>query len=240
MPGQGSTKMVSPTTVHSMAQQHHPGAYPENTGSDYRVELPSHVVLNGKDHKVALASLTYLTYGMWPMPSSTWLAFLPGHTHPPTSVNEEGKECDDNGDKRPMSPACRGTTFIRGWRTLFPATMIASGPSRMSWIAMTEQTHGHIQSDTRILAFRQWLVQCFRPGLQHCMTQVVLIWLLSLPLGWPDEERMLIRWGNTHFRAPSSPRLEAVDSLYVHCNLAADTHMVGSIKNLSSSMHTWL
>ena len=37
------------------------------------------------------------------------------------------------------------------------------------------QAHGHIQSDIRIVAFRQWLVQCFRPGLQHCMTQVVLI-----------------------------------------------------------------
>ena len=102
------------------------------------------------------------------------------------------------------------------------------------------QAHGHIQSDIRIVAFRQWLVQCFRPGLQHCMTQVVLIWLLSLSLGWPDEETVLIRWGNTHFRAPSSPRQEAMDSLYVHCYLAADTHVVDSIKNLSSSMHTWL
>ena len=139
-----------------------------------------------------------------------------------------------------MSPVCRGTTFIKGWWTLFPATMIASGPSWMSWIAVTEQAHGHIQSDIRIVAFRQWLVQCFRPGLQHCMTQVVLIWLLSLPLGWPDEETVLIRWGNTHFRAPSSPRQEAVDSLYVHCYLAADIHVVDSIKNLSSSMHTWL
>ena len=97
--------------------------WPSNTIQDLTlplttgIELPSHVVLNGKDHKVALASFTYLTYGMWPMPSSTRPASLSCQatsTHPPTSVNEEGEECDDNGDKRPLSPAYRGPTFIKG------------------------------------------------------------------------------------------------------------------------------
>ena len=238
MPGQGSTKMVSPTTVHSMAQQHHPGPY---TASDYRVELPSHVVLNGKDHKVALASLTYLTYGMWPMPNSTRPASLSCQatpTHPPTHFRQWGGErMWWQWWQEALVPSLPGHHLHQGLMDTVPGHYDSI---RAILDELNCQAHGHIQSDIRIVAFRQWLVQCFRPGLQHCMTQVVLIWLLSLSLGWPDEETVLIRWGNTHFRAPSSPRQEAMDSLYVHCYLAADTHVVDSIKNLSSSMHTWL
>ena len=59
---------------------------------------------------------------------------------------------------------------------------------------------------------------------------IVLTWALSLLLSWPDKVTVLTGQGNMCIRAPSSPRLELVDSLYVHCDLAAEAHMVVNIK----------
>ena len=71
----------------------------------------------------------------------------------------------------------------------------------------------------------------FKPGLKDCTGRITLSRRLSVLLGWPDQETVLMGRGNTRHGAPSVPRLHAVDSLYVHCDLAADAHVVGNVRN---------
>ena len=54
---------------------------------------------------------------------------------------------------------------------------------------------------------------------------------LSLLLGWPYEETTLLGGKNHCVEAPGVVRLDAIDMLYVHCDLAADYHVVGDVKN---------
>ena len=188
-------KMASPATTQPMVFTPPSNAsqmlYPENTSIDYRIELPSHMVLIANDYNVALASITYPH--MWynvPMDQAhrASFMFLPDHEHV------------DN-DKKYSKRHCMGTTFVRGHRMLPLATTTASGPSWPKWMTTAAKPADlHIQpahpSDCVIVAFR--------PGLKQCMGQVGIIRALSLLLGWPDEVIMLTGQGNMCIRAPSS------------------------------------
>ena len=58
-----------------------------------------------------------------------------------------------------------------------------------------------------------------------------LLQALSLVPGWPDKEMVFLDWGNTCLIAPYMPKRDPVDSLYVHCDLAADARAVGNVRN---------
>ena len=49
--------------------------------------------------------------------------------------------------------------------------------------------------------------------------------------GWPDKEMVFLDWGNTCLIAPYMPKRDPVDSLYVHCDLAADARAVGNVRS---------
>ena len=42
---------------------------------------------------------------------------------------------------------------------------------------------------------------------------------------------VFLDWGDTCLIAPYMPKRDPVGSLYVHCDLAADTHAVGNVRN---------
>ena len=102
-------------------------------------------------------------------PAAQGQLHFPARPHPPTSVNEEGKECDDNGDKRPMSPACRGTTFIKGCRTL---DELNCHDKAGSWSHTNAERH--LDSGLQAMAgavFQAWPATLYDPGGAH-MTAV--------------------------------------------------------------------
>ena len=54
---------------------------------------------------------------------------------------------------------------------------------------------------------------------------------LSLLVGWPDRETLLLGRGNTHHMAPSQSKRDMVESFFVHCNLPANGHVIGNVRN---------
>ena len=61
-----------------------------------------------------------------------------------------------------------------------------------------------------------------------------LLQALSLLPGWPDQQMVFLDWGDTCHIAPYMPKRDPVGSLYVHCDLAADAHAVGNVRNCLS------
>ena len=78
---------------------------------------------------------------------------------------------------------------------------------------------------------RNRIMVTLRPGLNACTGQVTMMRVLSLLLGWRDRETLLLGCGNTCHMAPSQPRWDPVESLLVHCDLTAEAHVVGNIRN---------
>ena len=232
--------------------------YPENTVTDYRVELPDRVVLGGNDFEVALASFTYprLWYNVPRVhgePHTVSFSFLADHLHspmvrvgtglggarrrprpPPRSddeANDEDEGEDDVGEEEDASNLpCRGSTFRASRRTLQPGhygTILEvvgelNGPG---------DGGGRLGCQFLFHGPSNRVAVTFKPGLKNCTGRVVLSKRLSVLLGWPDRDTVLVGRGNTRLIAPSAPRLHAVDSLYVHCDLAADAHVVGDVRN---------
>ena len=54
---------------------------------------------------------------------------------------------------------------------------------------------------------------------------------LSLLVGWPDRETLLLGQGNTCHMAPSQSKRDLVQSFFVHCNLPANGHVIGNVRN---------
>ena len=129
----------------------------------------------------------------------------------------------------PSSHACEGSTFIKSQRTLSPGYFKhvrqilhdLNGHSGSSWMAFQFSYH----------AVRNRVLVAFRPSLKDCTGRVMLSRPLSLLLGWLDQETVLMGRGNTRHMAPSQPRRNPVESLFVHCDLAADTHVVVNVRN---------
>ena len=54
---------------------------------------------------------------------------------------------------------------------------------------------------------------------------------LSLLVGWPDWETLLLGRGNTCHMAASQSKWDLVESFFVHCNLPANGHVIGNVRN---------
>ena len=86
-PSSKRSEMMNPTpaVTHSMVFTLPSNAsqmlYLENTITDFRLELPEHVVLRGKGYEVALATTTY------PARGTMYLTWWGRHTQPPSHFN---------------------------------------------------------------------------------------------------------------------------------------------------------
>ena len=193
--------------------------YPDNTTTDYRVELPSRVELGGNDYEVALASFTY--HRSWynvltSQPYTAVFTFEAGHEHRGAEEGSGDFPCDSG-------LFTEGRSYLRpGYYETLDAVLEAlyasHGGSRPGFIFTRQGPSGRV------------LLQ-FRPGLKHCVGRVTITPALSWLLGWPYRETVLVGRVGTGIRAPAQPRLEPVDCLYVHCDLAQDAHVVGNVKN---------
>ena len=125
---------------------------------------------------------------------------------------------------------CQGTTSIRSrW-------MLSSGYyEHIRQIIHDLNGHGggsRMAFQFRYHSARNCVMVNFRPGLKACTGLVMMTRALSLLLGWPDRETLLLLGrGNTWHMAPFQPRQDLVKSLFVHWDLAADAHMVGNVRN---------
>ena len=153
---------------------------PEITATDYRVELPSNVVLNGNNCKVMPASFTY----PW-----TWYNMIMDRVHTTSFMFLLDHKHIHNGDKDSKRPGmvCRKHPDCPDW-------------AEQQWQRRTACLH------VQPLPPSDHVIVAFRPSLKQCMGQFVLMPTLSLLLGWPDEVTIFTGQGNTCIRAPSSSR----------------------------------
>ena len=171
-----------------------------------------------EDHKDDTRSGTEATFN-----------FLVSHLHPPPRGDggAETAAAETEGvAEMPSSHACEGSTFIKSRRTLSP------------WYyehvrQMLHDLNGHGGGSQMAFQFsyhavRNHVLVSFRPSLKDCTGQVTLSQALSLLLGCPDQETVLMGRGSTCHMAPSQPWQDPVESLFVHCDLDADAPVVGN------------
>lgn len=80
-------------------------------------------------------------------------------------------------------------------------------------------------------AARRKMSLSFRPGLNGCVYKVVMSGPLAEKLGWPPEDTTVYGSDNDLVEAPRIFCLDHIDLIYVHCDMAADAHMVGDVTN---------
>ena len=71
----------------------------------------------------------------------------------------------------------------------------------------------------------------FKPGLHRCKYSATLTAPLAEKLGWPRRETVLTDAGGDIIEAPGIVKLDTTDLIYVHCDIASDSHMVGDVEN---------
>ena len=176
---------------------------PKITITDFRVELPKRVLLHGNDYDVTLASFTYprTWYNVPDLSGQMHMAtftFWQGHVHRDDgaigNATAIGTEVIPSGEADDEAPAdqhsCQDTMFIRSQWTLSPGYYECirqilhdlNGQGRGSQIAFQFCCH----------AARNCIMVTFRPGLKACMGRVIMMRALSLLLGWPDWETLLL------------------------------------------------
>ena len=195
--------------------------YPENAMMDLRVALLEHVVLLcSNDYKVTLAGFTYAHtwYNMPELVGQTHhtaaFNFLVGHIYPtPCSDNhrERAPAETEGAAETPSSHACESLMFIKSRRTLSPGYYEhvrqilhdLNGHGSSSWMALQFSYH----------ALRNHVLVAFRPSLKDCTGRMTLSRALSLLLGWPDQETVVMGRGKPRHIAPSQHRRDLVERL---------------------------
>ena len=212
-------QLQQPPVVFTLPSNASTDLYPENTTTDYRVELPSRIELGSNGYEVALASFTY---------PRSWYNVLSSEPYTATFTYEP--DHDHAGpDETASHYPCGAGLFTSGRCYLVPGYY-------GSLEEVLESLYASLNGTKPGFLFAQQgpsgrvLLQ-FRPGVKHCLGRVTITRALAWLLGWPYRETVVVGRGGSSFRAPGQPRLEPVDCLYVHCDLAQDAHVVGNVKN---------
>ena len=217
--------------------------YPDNTTTEYWVELPSRVSLQSADYEVALASFDYpRTWFNVTQDEQYWVRYSTATPEGNARHLEMGDEPLDSSDPEVDSES-RGLIPRVGFDT-FPPTHTRS--PRTGLARRRQQISGHYESVEAILEQindnktaavftysqpREHITVTFLAISRDCRYKVQLSPALSLLLGWPHEKTTLLGRRNHHIEAPGAMRLDVIDMLYVHCDLASDYHVVGNVKN---------
>ena len=184
----------------------------KNTVMGYRVELPVHMVLTGNDYKMVLASFTY---------SHTWynMPDVAGQAHMATFMFQPGPTGAEGSDESSAKYPFQGNIFIKSSRILPSDTWDhQTNPSWYKW---------PWHSNTAFTAqepcpgdFQAWPERLHGAGdsYKHC------------PCCRAGQTRRWFSWTGAT-RASYMPKRDPVDSLYVHCDLAADARAVGNVRN---------
>ena len=139
---------------------------------------------------------------------TTTFAFQQGHLH-----CEEGGNANANDDGVKVTASGEGDNEPGAAQHPWQGTSFIR-----SWWTLRGTTRNHVMVN-------------FRPVLKACTGWVTMMWTLSLLLGWPNREMLLLGQGKTSHMAPTQSMRNPVESLFMHCNLAADAHMVGNVRN---------
>jgi hypothetical protein len=202
--------------------------YPSNVTSDYKVELPQPIELADGQYEVGLTGFQY---------PRTWYNFNTQSAYTAVyhmATAEEGQplpKCLDTSDRDPgpddADDSRVARSLYRSKRVVVPAGHY-----------MDIQQVLNILNDVRVKTAatfvyreeREKVSLHFRPGLKSCRYTVRLSAALAEKLGWPREETIITGGREQVFEAPGVIKLDSIDLIFVHCDLAADSHIVGDIK----------
>ena len=111
------------------------------------------------------------------------------------------RQTEGDGEAPADQHPCQCTTFIRSQRTLSPRYYEHNGQ-------ILHDLNGHGVGSQTTFQFsyhttRNRVMMTFRPGLKACTGLVTMMPVLSLPLGWPDQVKLLLGRGNTATRLPN-------------------------------------
>lgn len=202
--------------------------YPTNLISDYRVQLAKTIRLTDGQYEVALASFIY---------PRTWYNF---DTRSEYAVTYNIAQ--DNPDK------CKDLVDSDGEGGGNPEHRISSGLlRRRKTIHIPPGHYVNIEQVLRIVNNEmhkgkpcatfvyndqtERLKVHFKPGLHRCNYNVTLTPPLAEKLGWPREETVLTGAGGDIIEAPGVINLDTTNLIFVHCDIASDSHMVGDVEN---------
>jgi hypothetical protein len=204
--------------------------YPKNVTSDYQVQLPHTIQLTEGQYEVGLTGFHY---------PRSWFNF----TTTASYVAVFGMADTEEG----ASPKCYDTTPDgeivnddaeggRVGRSLYRRRRVVIPPGHYVEIAQILDILNDVGKAKSGATFiyreeRQRVSLHFRPGLKTCKYTVRLKAPLVEKLGWPREDILITEGANTVIEAPGVIKLDSIDLLFVHCDIAADSHVVGDVVN---------
>lgn len=203
--------------------------YPQNLTSEYQVCLPRQMDLTGAQYEVGLTGFQY---------PRSWFNF---NTKTHYSVlytmaeAEEGQSVewcsplfdpngeDDGGDDEESRTRRVVRSLYKTRRSVVPPGHYISPNEVMDLVNPSTKVGASFAYNQA----RRKVSLYFRPGLHGCLYKVRLTAALAEKLGWPREELTLFGRESDIIEAPRTMCLDTVDLIYVHCDMAADAHVVG-------------
>ena len=185
--------------------------YPENTTANYKVELPMTLTFDGP-HEVALTSFHY-NRSWYNFPTTQlFRAFFdpPGTWEADEAEDEDEEEGADADDT--TQPSRRVISYVESGHYVGPAQVL-----RQLNRDMTSDYVSFIYSD---------VTQKVTVHFKQTGWRVKLSADLGRKLGW-GKRITLAPPGRAKIESPNAMILDDIDLLYIHCDMAADSHVVG-------------
>ena len=227
----------STTTVITLPSNSSMNYYPNNTASNYRIKFSTPLNFTDGDYEVGLTGLAYRNSWFNFSPRDHyWFAYKPrrGEVGSAADRNDIRAEAID-GDSRAeedyvlnprddseedFNPSPTNPAFSGRMRVNVPFGQYQTPQQLIE--ALTE--HDIVKAS---LVFSYYgVTQKIYVSSFHNL-RVRLGYHLAYKLGWTDETRVFSLNAGERVEAPNVLNLNTFNHLYVHCSLAADSHIVG-------------
>lgn len=207
--------------------------YPQNLTSEYRVQLPHQMDLTGAQYEVGLTGFQY-PRSWFNFNSRTHYTAL--YTMADASEGQDVEWCSPEFDVEGEGATSGGEdedrrrlvrSLYKTRRFAIPAghyTHVDEVLDLVNGFAKVGASFAFNRATRRVSLY-------FRPGLHGCLYKVRLTGALAEKLGWPREELTLFGRESDVIEAPHMVCLDTVDLIFVHCDIAADAHVVGGVTN---------
>ena len=201
--------------------------YPTNVTSDYRVQLAKTIRLRDGQYEVALAGFIYpRTWYNFDTRSEYAVTYNMAEDNP-SACSDVNHSADDDDD--PEHTVVPGLLRKRKIIHVPPGHYVHI--DQVLRIVNNEMSKGKPCATFSFNDQTERLTVNFKPGLHRCKYSATLTPPLAERLGWPRRETVLTGAGGDIIEAPGVVKLDTTDLIYVHCDIASDSHMVGDVEN---------
>ena len=207
--------------------------YPDNVIGRYTVKLPHPLELEG-DHEVALTGMVYpISWYNFPQGRNYSLSIKVHHTadHVEAEVPESDHDDDDHG---PVSRDAEEEEELEPHRLHYNRKVLLraghyGSPEKVMNILNAKAVPAGVRFIYSPITQRITIKPVTGRPPTLLSTELVLSPDLAYKLGWPDVEQsfVLVDQGS-RIVSPGVMNLEEVEVLYVNCDLASPSHVVGS------------